>query len=177
MFISELGFLLVVLAFKVFASISSRLLVVPILFAAISVITFPSMLPAFNFRLFSMDPPVDSKTTFLTAPTEPSNCRSPLVAVALKFPPTREPANFKLVALTNVALPVPFVFTATVPSTASVPRSIAPLLASVVAARLPPTVTVPLSMIPDTLPPVSVKFPPTDDAPILRAVIPLSIVA
>jgi len=52
-----------------------------------------------------------------------------------------------------------------------------PLFASVVAARLPPTVTVPLSVIPDALPLLTVRFPPTDDAAILRAVVPLSIVA
>ena len=54
---------------------------------------------------------------------------------------------------------------------------ITPLFASVVAARLPPTVTVPLSVIPDALPLLTVRFPPTDDAAILRAVVPLSIVA
>jgi len=52
-----------------------------------------------------------------------------------------------------------------------------PLFASVVAARLPPAVTVPLSVIPDALPLLTVRFPPTDDAAILRAVVPLSIVA
>ena len=54
---------------------------------------------------------------------------------------------------------------------------ITPLFASVVAVRLPPTVTVPLSVIPDALPLLTVRFPPTDDAAILRAVVPLSIVA
>ena len=54
---------------------------------------------------------------------------------------------------------------------------ITPLFASVVAVRLPPTVTVPLSVMPDALPLRKDKFPPTDDAAILRAVVPLSIVA
>ena len=61
------------------------------------------------------------------------------------------------------ALPDPLVVKATVPLTASVPRMITPLFASVVAVRLPPTVTVPLSVIPDAWPLVNAKFPPTDD--------------
>ena len=72
-----------------------------------------------------------------------------VVAVANRFPPTVDAAKSNPASLTNVALPDPLVVSATVPSTARVPRLITPLFASVVATRLPPTVTVPLSVIPD----------------------------
>ena len=43
----------------------------------------------------------------------------PVVAVALKAPPTVDAARFNAASLTTVALPDPFVVRATVPSTAS----------------------------------------------------------
>ena len=101
----------------------------------------------------------------------------PVVAVAERFPPTVDAAKFNPASLTTVALPVPWVARAIVPSTASVSRLITPLLASVVAERLPPTFTDRISVIPDALPLVNVRFPPTDDVAILRAVVPLSTVA
>ena len=91
----------------------------------------------------------------------PESVMLPVVAVAAIFPPTVDAAKFNPASFTTVALPDPLVVSATVPSTASVPRLINPLFASVVATRLPPTVTVPLSVI--LLPLVRVKFPPTDD--------------
>ena len=107
----------------------------------------------------------------------PESVMLPVVAVAARLPPTVDAAKVNPASLITVALPDPFVVKATVPSTASVPRLIVPLFASVVALNQPPTVTVPLSVIPDALPLVNVKFPPTDDAAILRAVVPLSTVA
>ena len=79
----------------------------------------------------------------------PESVMLPVVAVARRFPPTVEAAKFNPASFTTVALPDPLVVSATVPSTASVPRLITPLFASVVAEKLPPTVTVPLSVIPD----------------------------
>jgi hypothetical protein len=73
----------------------------------------------------------------------------PVFAVAARFPRTVDAAKSNPASFTTVALPDPWVVSATVPSTASVPRLINPLFASVVAARFPPTVTVPLSMMPD----------------------------
>ena len=101
----------------------------------------------------------------------------PVVTVAVRFPPTVDVAKSKSSSLTTVALPDPLVARATVPSTASVPKLITPLFASVVAERFSPTVTVPLSVIPDALPLLSVRFPATDEVAILRAVVPPSILA
>jgi len=83
----------------------------------------------------------------------------PLVAVAVRAPPTVDAAKVNAASLTMVAAPVLLVVSAMVPSTAIVPRLITPALASVVADRLPPTVTVPLSVIPEALPLVRVKSP------------------
>ena len=92
---------------------------------------------------------------------------SPVVAVALRFPPTVEAANSIPVSLTTVAAPLPFVLRAIVPSTSRVPILIKLPPASVVTARLPPTVTVPLSV---TAPPaVIVKLPEEFEAPIAMA--------
>ena len=91
----------------------------------------------------------------------------PVVAVADRLPLTVEAANSIPVSLTTVAVPVPFVLRAIVPSTARVPMLIKPLLSSVVTERLPPTVIVPSSV---TLPPaVTVKLPVDFDAPISMA--------
>jgi len=100
----------------------------------------------------------------------------PVVAVALSAPPTVDAAKFNPASFTTVALPVPLVVKATVPSTASVPILITPLLASVVAARLPPTVTVPRSVIPDALPLLTVRSPSIVDAARISAVVPPSFV-
>jgi hypothetical protein len=76
MYISDPELLLVVLAFNVSASILSKFVSVPIVFAAVNVIVSPSrynhlfvppkpslILPAFFVKLlFSMDPPVASKS-------------------------------------------------------------------------------------------------------------------
>ena len=100
----------------------------------------------------------------------------PVVAVALSAPVTVEAAKAKPASLTTVAAPLPFVVRAIVPSTASVPMLMTPLLSSVVAARFPPTVTVPLSVMPDALPLVSVKSPSIVDAAMTSAVVPPSMV-
>ena len=177
-FISDLGFLLVVEAFNISASILSCFFTVPIVFKAFNVIVSPLILPATVLTLlFSMEPSVAFKSTSPIVFTEPLNKRSPLVAVAVKSPPIVELAKPKSISLTIVALPLPLVTTATVPSIASVPRLITPLLAFVVAKRLPPTVTVPLSVIPDALPLIKDKSPPIFDAAISRAVVPLSTTA
>ena len=62
----------------------------------------------------------------------------PVVAVALNVPPTVLAAKSNAVALTTEALPVvPLVFTLTAPVEASVPRSIVPFAADVVAVVVP----------------------------------------
>ena len=100
----------------------------------------------------------------------------PVVAVALSAPVTVEAAKAKPASLTTVAAPLPFVVRAIVPSTASVPMLMTPLLSSVVAARFPPTVMVPVSVMPEAFPSRRVKFPPTEDAARINAVVPPSIV-
>ena len=106
----------------------------------------------------------------------PESVISPVVAVADKAPVTVDAANAKPASLTTVAAPLPLVSSATVPSTAKLPKLTTPLLASVVADKLPPMVKVPLSVIPDALPLVRVKSPSTVDAAISKAVVPPSMV-
>ena len=106
----------------------------------------------------------------------PLSVMLPVVAVAVRAPPTVDAAKVNAASLTMVAAPVLLVVSAMVPSTAIVPRLITPALASVVADRLPPTVTVPLSVIPEALPLVRVKSPSIVDAAMMRAVVPPSIV-
>ena len=71
----------------------------------------------------------------------------PVVAVALRFPPIPEAIKFRAVALTTVALPLPWVVRSNEPLTARLPRSMTPSLSSVVAIRLPLTFSVPVSIM------------------------------
>ena len=71
-FISDLGFLLVVEAFNIFASILIPFFIVPIVFKAINVIVLPLILPATVLTLlFSMEPSVAFKSTSPIVLTEP----------------------------------------------------------------------------------------------------------
>ena len=100
-----------------------------------------------------------------------------LPVVRVRLPPISEAIKtISALALSIVTLPEPCDVKSIVPVTVVVPRSITPLLASVVAIKLPPTVTLPLSMMPDALPLVTVRSPSMVEAPILRAVVPPSIV-
>ena len=72
----------------------------------------------------------------------------PVVAVALKSPPTVTAAKARALSLMSVASPLPWVVSVMLPSTASVFMLMRPLAASVVAVKSPPTVMVPLSVIP-----------------------------
>ena len=61
--------------------------------------------------------------------TVPLSVKFPVVAVAVRAPPTADVPRSSAVALTTVALPVaPVVLSVTVPVTARVPRSISALV-------------------------------------------------
>ena len=101
---------------------------------------------------------------------------APVVAVAVKFPPTLEAARSRAVALTTVAFPLPLVVSPTEPVTVRSLRVIALLLASVVALRFFNTVTVELS-VSVMVPPLSkVRSPSMVDVPMIKFVVPPSIV-
>ena len=100
---------------------------------------------------------------------------APVVAVAVRFPPTLEAARSRVVALTTVALPLPLVARATEPVTVRSSRVIALPPASVVALRSFNTVTLEL-LVSVMVPPLSkVRFPSMVDVPMIKFVVPPSI--
>ncbi len=101
---------------------------------------------------------------------------SPVVAVPLKVPPIVDAAKFNPASFTIVTAPVLLGARVNAPSTASWFRVIALALASVVAVRVHCTVTVEL-LVSVIVPPLrNVKLPSMVDVPMIKFVVPPSIV-
>jgi len=100
---------------------------------------------------------------------------SPVVAVPLKVPPIVDAAKFKFTSFTMITAPVRSGARVNAPVTARSFRVITLWLASVVALRVPFTVTVePLVSV--IVPPLSkVKSPSIVDVPMIKFVVPPSI--